>query len=51
MILFHYFCLHQMIARAEEEERQRLEKADRAKRERRCPACDMKVGGRRREKV
>ena len=34
-----------MIARAEEEERQRLEKADRAKRERRCPACDMKVGG------
>ena len=31
-----------MIARAEEEERKRLEKAERAKRERRCPGCDMK---------
>ena len=31
------------IKRKEEEEKRRLEKAERAKRERRCPTCDMKV--------
>jgi len=31
------------ILRREEEERKRLEKAERAKRERRCPGCDMKA--------
>ena len=33
----------QDIARREAEERARLEKAERAKRERRCPTCEMKV--------
>jgi hypothetical protein len=32
------------IRRREEEEKRRAEKAERAKRERRCPGCDMKVG-------
>ena len=31
------------IKRREEEERKRLEKAERAKAERRCPTCEMKV--------
>ena len=31
------------IRRKEEDEKKRLEKAERAKRERRCPTCDMKV--------
>ena len=35
--------LIQDIARREAEERARLEKAERAKRERRCPTCEMKV--------
>jgi hypothetical protein len=34
------------IRRREEEERRRAEKAERAKRERRCPGCDMKVHNR-----
>ena len=32
------------IRRREEEEKKRLEKAERAKREKRCPTCEMKVG-------
>ena len=33
----------QDIARREAEEKARLEKAEKAKRERRCPCCEMKV--------
>jgi len=33
----------QDLLKAEEEERKRLEKAERAKRDRRCPGCDMKT--------
>ena len=32
------------LRRKEEEEMKKLEKAKRAKQERRCPTCDMKVG-------
>ena len=31
------------LRRMEEEEKMRIEKAKRAKQERRCPSCDMKV--------
>ncbi len=33
------------IARREEEERKKAERAAKAKMDRRCPGCDMKVNG------